>query len=149
MYSIWKLMSMNRWKARPSLVGSSPERFKRFCDALPHPFHHGNDRHKSDSSRSPVFCRKLMLIRILALFWENSAGNKTVAVTLIAACWIHFGVQYCSSISCKTTGLHVTLHKPNAGAESGRDLFKGSKGSATFVVCTRKENFWFRGVVLC
>jgi len=41
----------------------------------------------------------------------------------------------------KTTRLHMTLHKRNSGAESGRELFKVSKDSASLVVCTRKKIF--------
>jgi len=39
-------------------------------------------------------------------------------------------------------GSHVALHEHNSGAESGRELFKGSKDSASLLVCTRKNIFW-------
>jgi len=39
----------------------------------------------------------------------------------------------------KTTGLHVALRTRNPGAESGRELFKGSKEAATFLVCTQQK----------
>ena len=48
--------------------------------------------------------------------------------------------------SCaKTTRSHVALHAHNSGAESGRKLFKSSKDSASFLVCTQK-NFFACGV---
>jgi len=44
--------------------------------------------------------------------------------------------------SCaKTTGLHMALCTRNSGAESGRELFKGSKDVANLLVCTRKKIF--------
>jgi len=74
-YACIQLMSMNRWKTGPCLHGSLPGQFKRFCVALhifvPHSFPRENDKNKTDSSSSPVLCRNLMLVRILALFWEN------------------------------------------------------------------------------
>jgi len=36
----------------------------------------------------------------------------------------------------KTTGSHVALHVCNLGTESGRELFKGSKDTASLLVCT-------------
>jgi len=33
----------------------------------------------------------------------------------------------------------VALHEGNSGAESGRELFKGSKDSASLVVCNEKK----------
>ena len=41
----------------------------------------------------------------------------------------------------KTTGSHVALRAPNSGAESGRELFKGSKDTASLLVYTRKKFF--------
>jgi len=38
-------------------------------------------------------------------------------------------------------GLHVALCEHNSDAESGRELFKGSKDSASLLVCTRKIFF--------
>jgi len=45
----------------------------------------------------------------------------------------------------KIIGLHVALCARNLGAESGRELFKGSKDTASLLVCTEKRNF-FLGV---
>jgi len=39
----------------------------------------------------------------------------------------------------KTTGSHVALHVGDSGAESGRELFKGSKDSTSLLVCTGKK----------
>jgi len=39
----------------------------------------------------------------------------------------------------KTTRLHMVLHTQNSGAESGRELFTGSKDLASLLVCTRKK----------
>jgi len=39
------------------------------------------------------------------------------------------------------TRSHMDLHTCNYGAESGRELFKGSKDAASLLVCTRKKNF--------
>jgi len=41
----------------------------------------------------------------------------------------------------KTTGLHVALPTRNSGAESGRELLKGSKDLAILLVFTRKKFF--------
>ena len=41
----------------------------------------------------------------------------------------------------KTAGSHMTLRKLNSGTESGRELFKGSKDSASLVVCNEKKLF--------
>jgi len=38
----------------------------------------------------------------------------------------------------------VALHERNSGAESGRELFKGSKDLASHVVCNEK-NSWLGG----
>jgi len=43
----------------------------------------------------------------------------------------------------KTTRSHVALRARNLGAESGRELFKGSKDTTSLIVCTRKKFFWF------
>ena len=45
----------------------------------------------------------------------------------------------------KTTGSHVALRARNSGAESGRELFKGSKDTASLLVYTRKKIFWLGG----
>jgi len=41
----------------------------------------------------------------------------------------------------RTTGSHVALCKVNSGAESGRELFKGSKDMASLLFCNQKKNF--------
>jgi len=41
----------------------------------------------------------------------------------------------------KKNGLHVALRTRNSGTESGRELFKCSKDSASLLVCTRKKMF--------
>ena len=46
------------------------------------------------------------------------------------------------AVRAKTTGSHVALCVRNSGAESGRELFKGSKDSASLLVCTQKKIFW-------
>jgi len=46
----------------------------------------------------------------------------------------------------KTTGSHMVLRARNSGAESGSELFKGSKDVASLLVCTRKKIFWLGGV---
>jgi len=45
----------------------------------------------------------------------------------------------------KATRSHVALRVCNSGAKSGRELFKGSKDTASLLVCTRK-NFLLGGV---
>jgi len=42
----------------------------------------------------------------------------------------------------KATGTHVALNARNSGAESGRELFKGSTNATSLLICTRKKNFW-------
>jgi len=42
----------------------------------------------------------------------------------------------------------MALHECNSGAESGRELFKGSKDTASLLVCTRK-NFWLGDAEFC
>jgi len=49
----------------------------------------------------------------------------------------------------KNNGSQVALHKHNSGTESGIELFKGSKGSATLLVCTREKNFLVGGADFC
>jgi len=39
-------------------------------------------------------------------------------------------------------GSHVALHERNSGAESSRELFKGSKDTTSLLVCTRKKFIW-------
>jgi len=46
----------------------------------------------------------------------------------------------------KTTGSHVALHAHNSSAESGRELFKGSKDAESLLVCTWKKIFWLEDV---
>jgi len=41
----------------------------------------------------------------------------------------------------KTTRSHMALRAHNSGAESGRELFKGSRDAASLLVCTRKNFF--------
>jgi len=41
----------------------------------------------------------------------------------------------------KKNGVYMALREHSSGAESGRELFKGSKGSASLLVCTQK-NYW-------
>jgi len=41
----------------------------------------------------------------------------------------------------KTTGSHVALHTFNSSAESGSELFKGSKEAASLLVYTQKKFF--------
>jgi len=36
----------------------------------------------------------------------------------------------------------VALQACSSGAESGRELFKGSKDAASLLVCTRQKIFW-------
>jgi len=43
----------------------------------------------------------------------------------------------------------VTLHERNAGAENGREPFKGSKDAASLLVCTRKNIFWLGDADFC
>jgi len=40
----------------------------------------------------------------------------------------------------------MALRERNSCIESGRELFKGSKASASLVVCNEKEIFLFGGV---
>jgi len=42
-------------------------------------------------------------------------------------------------VRAKTAGSHVALHECNCSAESGRELFKGSKDLPSLLVCTRKK----------
>jgi len=41
----------------------------------------------------------------------------------------------------ETTRLQVALHRCNSGAESCRELFKGSKDVTSLLVCTGKKFF--------
>jgi len=43
------------------------------------------------------------------------------------------------------TGSHVDLREYNSGAESGTELFKGSKDVASLLFCTRKKHFLVGG----
>jgi len=43
----------------------------------------------------------------------------------------------------------MTLHTRNSGAESGRELFKGSKDVASLLVCTRKKLFGWGVQIFC
>jgi len=45
------------------------------------------------------------------------------------------------AVCVKTTGSHVALCARNSDAESGRELFKGSKDVASLLVGTRKKFF--------
>jgi len=49
------------------------------------------------------------------------------------------------AVHAKTSGSHVALHERNSGAESSRELFRGSKDAASLVVCNKK-NFFSWGV---
>ena len=49
----------------------------------------------------------------------------------------------------KTTRSHVALRERNSGAESGRELFKPSKDTASLLDCTRKKLFWFGVRIFC
>jgi len=44
-------------------------------------------------------------------------------------------------VSFKIHQSHVALREQNSGAESGRELFKGSKDAASLLVRTRKRFF--------
>jgi len=46
------------------------------------------------------------------------------------------------AVRAKTTGSHVALHKRNSGAKSGIELFKGSKDTASLLVCTQANIYW-------
>jgi len=46
------------------------------------------------------------------------------------------------AVHATTTRSHVALRMRNSGAQSGRELFKGSKDSASLLVCTQKNFFW-------
>jgi len=58
--------------------------------------------------------------------WPRSVVLNTFAAGLIQA------------VYAKTVGLHVALHGNFSGPVSVKDLVKGSKESASLVVCTRK-----------
>jgi len=49
-------------------------------------------------------------------------------------------------VRAKTTRSHKALHKRNSGAERGIEQFKGSKDSASLVVCNEKNFFFGLGV---
>jgi len=50
----------------------------------------------------------------------------------------------------RTTGLHVALLVCNSGAESGRELFKGSKDMGSLLVCTEEKFFgWGLQIFVC
>jgi len=72
-------------------------------------------------------------------------------INILAARWIFpltlwrpVGIE---DFHAKTIGLHVALQACSSGAESGRELFKGSKDAASLLVCTRQKIFWL-GVFL-
>jgi len=46
------------------------------------------------------------------------------------------------AVHAKTTRPHITLQECNSDTESCRELFKGSKDSASCVVCNEKNLFW-------
>ena len=48
-----------------------------------------------------------------------------------------------------TTGSHMALHAHNSGAESGRELFKGSKDTACLLACTQKKFFAWGLQIFC
>jgi len=43
----------------------------------------------------------------------------------------------------------MDLRERNSGAESGRELFKGSKDAASLLVCTRKKCFVWGMQIFC
>ena len=49
----------------------------------------------------------------------------------------------------RTTGSHVALHTHSYGTESGRELFKGLKDAASFLVYIRKKNFGWGVWIFC
>jgi len=49
----------------------------------------------------------------------------------------------------KTTRSYVALRMHNSGAESGKELFKGSKDVASLLVCTPKNFFAWGLQIFC
>ena len=65
----------------------------------------------------------------------STVQNLSVISLLTLSCPAGFGNSH-----AKTAGLHVALYVCNLGAESGRELSKGSKDMASLLVCT--QIFW-------
>jgi len=45
----------------------------------------------------------------------------------------------------KNNSFRLPYQRPSSSADCARELFKGSKGSASLVDCTRKKFFWLGG----
>jgi len=45
----------------------------------------------------------------------------------------------------KTSSFRLPYQRHSSSADCARELFKGSSGSASLLVCTRKKTFWLRG----
>jgi len=53
------------------------------------------------------------------------------------------------AVCAKTIGSHVVLRVRNSGAESGRELSKGSKDAASLLVCSGKKFFGWGVRIFC
>jgi len=61
---------------------------------------------------------------------------------LTFSCLVNFG-----DFHARTTGSRLALR--NSAAESGRELFKGSKDVASLLVCNWKKNFVWGWQIFC
>jgi len=60
------------------------------------------------------------------------------------------GVWYCvPRFQPKTSSFRLPFQRPSSSADCARELFNGSNGSASFLVCTRKKNFWLGVWIFC
>jgi len=49
----------------------------------------------------------------------------------------------------KNSSFRLLYQRPSSSADCARELFKGSNGSASLLVCTRKRFFWLELRIYC
>jgi len=89
-----------------------------------------------------VFMHVLLPVKFLPLPYKNTLNRFICAcinVTPTVATINTFHARLIQAFRVKTACSHVALHEHNSGVESPRELFKGSKDSASLVVCNDKK----------
>ena len=84
----------------------------------------------------------LLPVKFLPLPYKNTLNRFICAcinVTPAVATINTFHARLIQAFRVKTACSHVALHEHNSGVESPRELFKGSKDSASLVVCNDKK----------
>ena len=96
---------------------------------------HGNAVPTHYCSATPLLAPSLWLRFMLQ---NRSLLELSICATIQFGCW-HFRIRSKSSGSHENNQFACGLSMCNLGAESGRELFKGSKDSAILLVCTWKK----------